>query len=551
MAKTYKPQTKTSTGMEDMLLDAGSLNGKKDTYFAKASDVEKKADKIVIEVGSAQEVFFTKVFPKIPIDIAKNIYDTYISGNTVIIRWKVMSAIPVEATVLGSDYVGGVKSFSFIMHDTYAVEYKYNDSTTGYAETSVIDLKAIKDVSKSDINGNIVIDGDEVNVYTLPSMKTINGNNILGNGDITIPKGDTGPQGPQGPKGEDSTVPGPQGPQGPKGDKGDPGSTSYDAGTIGGFGIGDIFNKTQSIPADGTQFASKQMNQELPSGLTDVYDWGTYLSFAQPNGRFEIYAPHQGTDYAGIWVRTGWGNESEEDRKPWKRLVFSAEMDGYFSSYLKGYATQTWVQNQGYGNFKSTSWNGLENDYLEIHCGGSLYLDSSEDEEDYANVTTDRDEIHFQKVGLIAFKDGSTMSSASGGSGGASMYHHALKITCDNSMIVYWFWADIVSSRQSAYDFESLHQYLSDVMNLGGHGRTSNTGEDLKAATMWKKCSQTVIGSGSSIARQFYNVSKYQQGESQFYLYGQTYNTYNSTTNIGAYKYEKNLTIIEDVITKL
>ena len=523
--------------------------------------VEKIKDivKIVIEVGSAQEVFFTKVFPKIPIDIAKNIYDTYISGNTVIIRWKVMNAIPVEATVLGSDNVGGFKSFSFIMHDTYAVEYKYNDSTTGYAETSVIDLKAIKDVSKSDINGNIKIDGDEVTVYTLPSMKTINGIDILGTGDIVIPKGDTGPEGPQGPKGDkgndgytpvkgvdyfdgaqgptgpkgaDSTVPGPQGP------KGDPGTTSWNGitdkpdlsvyaklaqannlihsgneftivpsgynddiwfnyRTIGGtngsiksyiFGDGatgrsildanglKLFGKYQSgveasiwlksytgessinytntsgewvvgtgtggigrdfgfwtgtgnalrITADGylhssrgqmalvseipdisgktnlsnvkhdcyysnsdgsrygnpygeqlqfgdnddkwiqirgdwgddferglswrsksdrgnvhdwrtifdsrynvgngadksTTFASYQMNGGNPAGLSGVYDWGTYLSFAQQNSRFEIYAPHTGTLDSGIWVRTGWGQDGNEDRKPWKRLAF-------------------------------------------------------------------------------------------------------------------------------------------------------------------------------------------------------------------------------------
>ena len=49
--------------------------------------------------------------------------------------------------------------------------------------------------------------------FLLSGFKTINGNSIVGKGDITIPKGDTGPQGEQGP-------------QGPKGDKGDPGTSA-------------------------------------------------------------------------------------------------------------------------------------------------------------------------------------------------------------------------------------------------------------------------------------------------------------------------------------
>ena len=49
-------------------------------------------------------------------------------------------------------------------------------------------------------------------------LKTINGQSIVGRGNIAIPKGDPGEQGPQGDVG-------PQGPQGPKGDTGDTGAT--------------------------------------------------------------------------------------------------------------------------------------------------------------------------------------------------------------------------------------------------------------------------------------------------------------------------------------
>lgn len=47
------------------------------------------------------------------------------------------------------------------------------------------------------------------------NIKTINGQTVLGGGDITIPKGDTGPQGPAGP----------QGPKGPQGIQGNTGSS--------------------------------------------------------------------------------------------------------------------------------------------------------------------------------------------------------------------------------------------------------------------------------------------------------------------------------------
>lgn len=67
-----------------------------------------------------------------------------------------------------------------------------------------------------------------------------------------------------------------------------------------------------------TTFASYQMNDGNPAGLSGVYTWGTYLSFAQQSSRFEIYAPHTGTSDSGIWARTGW----DDDRKPWKRLAF-------------------------------------------------------------------------------------------------------------------------------------------------------------------------------------------------------------------------------------
>lgn len=63
---------------------------------------------------------------------------------------------------------------------------------------------------------------------TSGSLKTINGQSIVGRGNIAIPKGDPGEQGPQGdvgpqgPKGDTGDT-GPQGTKGDKGDKGDQG----------------------------------------------------------------------------------------------------------------------------------------------------------------------------------------------------------------------------------------------------------------------------------------------------------------------------------------
>lgn len=65
----------------------------------------------------------------------------------------------------------------------------------------------------------------KINYLAKSSLKTINGQSIVGRGNIVIPKGDPGEQGPEGP-------------QGPKGDKGDPGATGPkgDKGDKGGTG---------------------------------------------------------------------------------------------------------------------------------------------------------------------------------------------------------------------------------------------------------------------------------------------------------------------------
>lgn len=115
-----------------------------------------RADEVVgakiIEVGSAQETFDSKVFPKISISTAKEIYDTYVAGTPVIIRWKVMNAIPVEATVVGSDYVNGTKSFNVIIHDTYAIDYSFTDNASGYTTFKATNLIGVSDAVKQYIS---------------------------------------------------------------------------------------------------------------------------------------------------------------------------------------------------------------------------------------------------------------------------------------------------------------------------------------------------------------------------------------------------------------
>lgn len=69
---------------------------------------------------------------------------------------------------------------------------------------------------------------------------------------------------------------------------------------------------------NGYGFGTCQINNTNPSGLSGAYQWGTYVSFAQNDGRFELYAPHTGTDSDHIYARTGW----DDDRKNWEKLAF-------------------------------------------------------------------------------------------------------------------------------------------------------------------------------------------------------------------------------------
>lgn len=102
--------------------------------------IDSKSGAKIIEVGSGQATYFNKLFPQLTKAKATEIYDTYTGGTPVIMRWTVMGSIPVEATVIGSDYVAGKKSFNVVIHDTYSVEYSYTDSTGTIADTEVKEL---------------------------------------------------------------------------------------------------------------------------------------------------------------------------------------------------------------------------------------------------------------------------------------------------------------------------------------------------------------------------------------------------------------------------
>lgn len=95
-----------------------------------------------IDIGSGQEVIDGTVFPRITVEIAKQIYSAYTSGKAVILRWNVMGSIPVEATVLGSDYINSIYSFSTLIHNAFLAKYSYADESEGNASLSVISLSA-------------------------------------------------------------------------------------------------------------------------------------------------------------------------------------------------------------------------------------------------------------------------------------------------------------------------------------------------------------------------------------------------------------------------
>lgn len=92
---------------------------------------------------------------------------------------------------------------------TGGVIKRFKNGKWDQLEVSVEDLKEYLKITDADAKYQKILVSNQ-------NIKTVNGQTLLGSGDIVIPKGDTGPQGPQGEIG-------PAGPQGEKGDTGDVG----------------------------------------------------------------------------------------------------------------------------------------------------------------------------------------------------------------------------------------------------------------------------------------------------------------------------------------
>lgn len=105
--------------------------------------VDGKVTKL-IEVGSYQHSAYGKVFPKITKAKAKEIYETYTGGTTVIMKWTVLGVLPIESTVISSDNIGSTFTFDAIYHNEYMCEFSYTtaQADTEYAETKVVYLNA-------------------------------------------------------------------------------------------------------------------------------------------------------------------------------------------------------------------------------------------------------------------------------------------------------------------------------------------------------------------------------------------------------------------------
>lgn len=97
----------------------------------------KEAGGRVVDVGSEQVVYDTRVFPKITRAKAKEIYDAYVAGINVLIHWDVMGLLPLEFTVIATDNNGEAMTFDIIAHDAYIVSYSFSEeSTETYADVS-------------------------------------------------------------------------------------------------------------------------------------------------------------------------------------------------------------------------------------------------------------------------------------------------------------------------------------------------------------------------------------------------------------------------------
>ena len=159
-------------------------------------------------------------------------------------------------------------------------------------------------------------------------------------------KGDTGPQGPQGERG-------PQGPQGPQGVQGIQGEQG-----------------PQGIQGEvGPQGPQGQTGQTGPTGAS-----GVYVGASEPNDPdVNVWIDPSGTPYTPSVDLTGYATQA------W------VQEQGYLSQHqsLSGYATEAWVGQQGY----LSQHQSLEGYATQTWVGQQGYLTQHQDLSNYALVS--------------------------------------------------------------------------------------------------------------------------------------------------------------------
>lgn len=277
------------------------------------------------------------------------------------------SEIPTKTSDLTNDsgYITNITSSDI----TTALGYTPTKSITAVAGDNINSVGTPQVSASSDSSNNVTLTFN----YLKGEQGKQGEQGIQGPQGEQGPKGDTGDVGPQGPKGDtgpqgEQGIQGIQGPQGPKGDKGDVGPQ----GPSGKDGL------TTRITVNGSTYTQVDGDITLPDYPT-IPDTSNFVTldtdqsivgdkiFAAPlkvhsnmlsrstqiNGEGVFVYRNDVDSTATIFKlptsKTG-GTEAEPTR------YTLATTDDIPS--LDGYATQTWVQNQGYSTF-SGSYNDL------------------------------------------------------------------------------------------------------------------------------------------------------------------------------------------------
>ena len=169
---------------------------------------------------------------------------------------------------------------------------------------------------------------------------------------------------------------------------------------------GTITSQDWNTYINGTQAGFYQVSNASGANKPPAYTYGTQLNFTT-NGanKLQIYAPHNGTDSNGIWIRTGWSTDYDAWREipmygvaPYSggdlraSIFYDSDNTGYYGNF----AGET-RYNSAYGNYLGLGVAANTSGPYVLNMGGSI--DMNAQTIDYLSQLHFNDNVRFYDDG--------------------------------------------------------------------------------------------------------------------------------------------------------